>query len=260
MMRAMGLEIHRGRAEVSMRVVARMDEPIAYLGDLLHLDGLLAYGVYHDLDERTRRTIPPIETTDWPQDFALPLALWSVPACSSDDDRLLRSRTKLTANRPGGERGPERRLWGWCASAADETAWLGRGKVEIRKKPDLGAMTRYTDAKSHNLGAGHTKAYDLAIPTVTALEVVWWAHGDPDRVRYLLTKYVPAIGKKRNLGNGTVRDWIVEPTDEDRSVLHEGRPMRRLPRGACEGAPGHGAIRPPYYHPSRVVESVEPWA
>lgn len=255
------IELHLGSCYAPMRVVARMGEPIAYLGDLLHLDGLLAYGAYHDLDERTRRTIPPIDATDWPVDVAQPLSVWSVPADPALDERLLKSRNGIKRSVRGSEgipAGTERRLWGWCASAADESAWLARGKVEIRKKPDLTKMRRYTDAKSHNLGSGHMKAYDLAFPTVTALEVVWYAHGDPERVRHLLSKYVPAIGKKRNLGNGTVTEWVVEETSEDRSVLHEGRPTRRLPRGACEGAPGTGAIRPPYYHSSRFVESVEP--
>lgn len=262
MMRGMGLEYHRAHGAVPMRVTAQMTEPIAYLGDLLHLDGLLHYAAYHDLDERTRKTIEPIESAEWPQDFDLPLSIWSVPASKDDDDRLLKSRNGLQRGRDAARRagpGSDRRLWGWCASAADESAWLGRGVTEVRKKPALAEMGRYTDAKRAHLGSGPMKAYDLAIPTVLALEVTWYAHGDPDRVRRLLTSYIPAIGKKRNLGHGTVRAWAVEPCDEDRSVMHEGKPTRRLPLGAVEGPQGHGGIRPPYYHHTRQIPSVEPW-
>lgn len=257
----MTLEIHRGRGHVPVRVVAHMAEPIAYLGDLLHLDGPLHYATYHDLDERTRRTIEPMETTAWPIDLALPLATWSVEAPAGVDDRLLKSRNGLRRAGTDCPPGTERRLWGWCASAADEAAWQMRGVVEVRKKPELGRMARYTPDRTAQLSAGHLKAYDLALPTVTSLEVTWHALGEPDRIRYLLTRYIPALGKKRNLGNGTVQRWTVEACAEDRSLAApDGAPMRRLPHGAIAGAPGHGAIRPPYYHAGRAVESVEPWA
>lgn len=258
----MTLQIHHDAGHVPMRIVARMDEPIAYLGDLLHIDGPLAYAAYHDLDLATRKTLEPIEVTEWPIDLALPLSRWSVAPSGDEDDRLLKSWNGLRRDMRGTKampRGPERRLWGWCASAADESRWLGRGVLEVRKKPALSEMSRYTDAKSANLGAGAMKAYDLRIPTVLALEVEWFAHGDPDRVRHLLATFIPSIGKKQSTGNGRVREWIVEPCAEDRSVLHDGRPVRRLPLGAVEGPPGHGAIRPPYYHHTRMVPSVEPW-
>lgn len=260
----MTLELHHDAGYVPMRVLARMDEPVAYLGDLLHLDGPLHYAALHALDLRTRKEVEPIDVAEWPQDFGLPLSTWSTAAPDGCDDRLLKSRTGMRRGVRGNDampRGPERRLWGWCASAVDESTWLARGVLEIRKKPDLARMRRYTEAKSANLGAGPMKAYDLRIPTVAALDVVWFAHGDPDRVRHLLTEFVPSIGKKRSTGNGRVREWIVEPCAEDRSVCApDGAPTRRLPVGAIAGPRGHGAIRPPYYHHTRMVESVEPWA
>lgn len=259
----MTLEIHRCRGYVPIRVVAHMTEPVAYLGDLLHLDGFLAYAAYHDLDERTRKTIAPIQTVAWPVDIGCPLSVWSVEAPVGVDDRLLKSRNGLRHGFRGAPHtdcaaGVERRLWGFCASAADESAWLGRGVLEVRKKPDVTAMRRYTSATSINLGSGALKAYDLKIPTVLALEIEWFAHGDPDAVRHLLTEHVQALGKKRSIGAGVVREWIVEEIDADRSTVVDGRPVRRLPAGAADGSPGRGAIRPPYYHHTRVVEAVEP--
>lgn len=250
----MTLALQRYRGHVPVRVVARMDEPIAYLGDLLHLDAPLAYASYHDLDERTRRTIPPIESTDFPVDLELPLSTWWLPYDEQRhgpiDPRLMKRNRMDSTDR-------SQRLWGWCASAAVE-AWDGRSKLEVRKRPELGRMTRYSDAKTANVSSGHMKAYDLAIPTVFAREVVWHAFGDADKVQALLTRFVPAIGKKRNIGSGTVREWRVEVVEEDRSTVADGGPMRRLPAGATSGPARSGAIRPPYYHHTRLVMSVEP--
>lgn len=249
----MTYELDTPRGFAPMRVIARMDEPIGYLGDLLHLDGPIAYAVYHDLDEPTRRTIEPVEVAEFPTDFRsrTPLSTWWVDyeaALHGDvDARLL-------------EPGPQ--LWGWACSAADESSWTARGKIEVRKKPDLARMTRYTDARSAHLSTGHMKAYDLAFPTVFAREVTWFAHGDVDKVRYLLSTFVPAIGKKRNIGGGTVREWVVseEPGARDDLAIHDdGKLRRRMPAGAIGGhSLRAGAIRPPYYHHTRVVLSEEP--
>lgn len=244
------------RGHVPLRVTARMDEPIGYLGDMLHLDGPIAYAVYHDLDERTRLTIPPIETTDWPIDLTLPLSTWWVDPDPGTHDHI---DPRLLKRQRTGRDGPAPQLWGWCASAVDESTWAVRSKLEIRKKPALKEMTRYTDAKSANLSSGHMKAYDLAMPTVFAHEIVWYAHGDADKVRSLLTRFVPALGKKRSVGNGTVREWIVEQVEHDWSIIGDGGQLaRRMPFGAAPGSARYGAIRPPYYHATRVVMAVEP--
>lgn len=259
----MTLEIHHGVGYVPMRIVARMGEAIGYLGDLMHIDAQISEAAFLDLDIATRKTIPPVHGNPWPIDFGLPLSTWSTPAPAGVDDRLLKTRTGLRrgfrhlahTDCPAGE---ERRLWGFCASAADDDRWLGRSAIEIRKKPALTEMKRYTREKSANLSSGPMKAFDLKIPTVVALEVEWFAHGDPDHVRYLLSSHIGAIGKKRNTGNGIVREWIVEEVDADRSTVVDGKPRRRLPRGAADGSPGFGTIRAPYWSHSRAVESVEP--
>lgn len=253
----MSYRVHRKPGHVPMRVVAVMDEPIGYLGDLLHLDAPLAYAAYHDLDERTRKTIAPIETADFPVDITLPLSTWWV---DYDPDYHGPIDTRLLKRERTGKDGPPPQLWGWCATAADESAWGVRSKLEVRKRPELGKMARYTDARIHNTSSGHMKAYDLAIPTVFAREVTWYALGDVDRVRALLSAYVPAIGKKRSIGNGTVREWRVEECrDRDTDgVTLDSQLMRRMPAGAVDGAMRMGSIRPPYYHHTRIVGAVEP--
>lgn len=232
-----------------------MDEPIGYLGDLLHLDGPLAYAAYHDLDERTRRTIPPIETTEFPVDLTLPLSRWW---CDYDPGQHGDVDVRLLKRRATGAKGTDPQIWGWCASAADESSWSVRSKLEIRKKSALKEMGRYTDAKMHNTSSGHMKAYDLAIPTVFAREVVWYAHGDADKIRALLSRFIPALGKKRSTGSGTVREWVVEPCGDHDGITVEGKLTRRMPASAADGFTRLGAIRPPYYHHTRIVGAVEP--
>jgi hypothetical protein len=229
-----------------MRITARMDGEIVYLGDLLHIDGPIASAVYQDLDADARGAIPPLDGAEWPLDLDLPLSRWLVPydvgVHGPVDARLLADGA----------------VWGWCASAADDEAWLRRGKREYRKKPDLARMSRYTDAKSAHLSSGHMKAYDLAFPTVLAAQVVWHAIGDVDKVRALLQRHIYAIGKKRGTGAGRVREWVVESEDLDRSVMVDGVLARRMPAGSAPGSPRFGSIRPPYHSNSRSLQAVEP--
>lgn len=250
----MTLEVHAAPGHVAMRVTARMGEPIVYKEDGIHFDGILARGAFLDLLPEERAAMPPIDAVDFPLDIDMPLSRWSVAPTVDADRRLLAPRSEL------GGHGDELRLWGWVASCASDDAWFGRGKLEVRKKPALGAMGRYTGDKSANLSAGHMKAYDLALPTVLALEVTWYAFGDPAEVQRLLSEHVPAIGAKRNIGSGRVLAWHVEPIAGDALsvIVGDGRALRRLPAGAAKGSPGRGTIRPPYYHPTRAVVSVGP--
>lgn len=235
-----------------MQVVAHLSEPVVYAETGMHLDGILAAAAFADLDERTRRRMPPL-TSDWPPDIKLPLAKWIVPGDGCDAHPNLSS-----ISRSMGGRRQERGLWGWCASAAQFEP-LARGVVEVRKRPDVDAMIAYTDAKSVNISSGDLKAYDLSFPTVFAHQITWYALGDVKEVARLLRTYVLNIGKKRHHGNGAVMQWEVSEVEEDRSILWDGRLVRRLPlESGADGRPGMGAIRPPYHHPSRLAESVEP--
>lgn len=236
-------------------VTAHMSEPIVYVGDGLHLDGILAAAAFRDLDERTRRRIPPL-SSPWAVDIMIPLSRWVVEVGDDwvGDVRLLRKRKGGGARRPR----QTRELWGWCASAV-QAEWVQYGKTEIRKRPEVDKMRRYARDKSVSVGAGPLKAYDLPLPTVFAAEVRWYCHGVAADVERLLRTHIGAIGKKHLLGHGTVMHWAVEPCEHDLSVAHEGSIMRRMPlESGLDGRCGRGAIRPPYHHHSRVVESVEP--
>ena len=234
-------------------VTAIMHEPIVYAGDGMHLDGLLAAAAYRDLDDRTRRRMPPL-SSEWVTDIALPLGRWLVDIGDTEirEERMLFKRRKRDRN------AHLRQLWGWRASA-EIAEWQQRGTAEVRKKPELDAMRRWTDAKSAQIGSGPQKAYDLALPTVFAQRIQWYGVGDMKRVLHLLRSHVPAIGRKKGLGWGTVGAWSIDNVDDDRSIEHEGKLMRRMPvQCGLRGRSSWAAIRPPYHHRSRVVNAVEP--
>lgn len=229
-----------------------MLEPIVYSGDGLHLDGILAAAAFRALDERTRRRMPPL-TSDFPVDVKLPLARWVVDV----GDEWGGNQRLLHKHKGGGQKRQTTLLWGWCASAVQAT-WLQHGQIEMRKKPDLDAIRRYTSATSANISSGALKAYDLAFPTSFARELTWYALGDRNAVSALLRNIV-AIGGKRGTGSGTVERWSVEVIDGDRSIINDGRLMRRMPvQSGLPGQRGRMAIRPPYHHHSRIVDSVDP--
>lgn len=209
-----------------MTVTAHMREPVIYYEDGMHLDGPLAYGAFREYQRGDNPQLPPV-TSEWAEDFDLPLERWSrpLPSGSEADPRLLDDQGQV---------------WGWCCSRV-EAEWLGRGKMEYRKRPDTQRMMRYSGAKTHHLGAGPLKAFDVAYPTIFARELRWVCKGDVEGVRRLL-RLVTHLGKKSTTGMGAVADWAVEAC-ELRVI------MRRLP---AEGGMT-GSIRAPYHHVSRRV-------
>lgn len=221
------------KQSVPMRIEAHMAEPIVYYGDGLHIDGVIAYAVFRDFPERTRRRIPNIQTVKWAQDFRLPLVRVSV----SEDDPL---------------------GWVWAASAV-HAVWLAHTSVSVRKRPAVINHIVYSKDRKINTTQGTMKAWDLTFPAVITRRLVWWARGDIEEVRRLLTTYVHYLGKKTSLGNGKVLKWAVEADEKDRSIQWADCLCRRMPRSFRPDLPAsRGPIRPPYYHPSRVTSCVEP--
>lgn len=238
-----------------LRITATLSEPVVYAGDLLHFDGILAYAVYRDLPERLRRRIPPL-SSEWVVDLPIPLGEWQVDVgggWAGGDQRLLR---RLPGRR--GVAGHTSLLWGYRASAETEP-WDIRGAAEIRKRPPLDEMRRYATDRSVQLAGGPLKARDVKMPTAFAPCQRWYAYGNKAEVQRLLDEHIPAIGKVRGHGHGTVLRWVVESTDVVCDTLVDRLPMRRLPvESGAKGTPRRRSIRPPYHHRSRVVDAVEP--
>lgn len=223
-----------------MVVTAKMAAAVTYYGDGLHLDGPLSWGAYLEwVEEHDPTSLPPISSGSV-VDFELPLAAWMAPTIGDPDPAIVL---------------PDGQVWGWCCSAA-QAEWRCPGKREVRKRPVLSEMVRWTAATSENYGTGPRKARDLAYPTMLATEIRWYAMGDLARVRDLLSR-VSAIGKLSHHGSGQVLRWEAEACEHDWSIWQGARLMRRLPATDELTDAGrtatYGAIRAPYHHPSREV-------
>lgn len=59
-------------------------------------------------------------------------------------------------------------------------------------------------------------------------KVGFYGCGDVKRVEFLL-QLLPGIGRKTSRGYGAIQEVEVEPVEEDRSLMRDGKPMRPIP-------------------------------
>jgi len=193
-----------------MRIECRVDTPIVYSGDGLHLDGLLAYAVFYSLplEEQQARHMP------WENGPELELPL--LP-CEIEGERI------------------------WCASAV-YAEWIARTQVEVRRMTASDAMLRWSEDAVVNIGSGQFKGMDLRHEArwPAGASLTWYAIGDIERVRELL-QGITALGRVRNHGHGRINDdgWTVTEDDNARELWKR----RNMP--AKNGSPA--PIRPPYW-------------
>jgi len=231
------------REMVPMRVRCVLAEPVAYLGDGMCLDGILAAAWFRDLPYELTSTWPSATRDDpWVRDLELPLARWATPYAGQCDPRL---------------RDDVGRVWGWCASAV-HADWQLYTRTEVRRRTPADEMTRWSDAGDVDISAGRYKASDLRIPARMASSLEWYALGHLSEVRRVLTEHITAVGRKVGMGNGRVLSWHVDPWPHDWSVMRNGRLTRPMPRGYAQGKLEVRGIRPLYWHPSRRIECVVP--
>ncbi|GAA3878398.1 hypothetical protein GCM10022243_48880 [Saccharothrix violaceirubra] len=207
-------------------VTATLTEPVVGLDSQpLCLDGPLAWCAAQ-LALADEAGLPPLRH-DWAPDLALPLATWTAAPSRPDTDSRLRAAD--------GER-----VWGWACSAASWTA-LGHTTVEIRRRPPVGEMARFTADGKHHSGLGPYKARDTPMAATWVDTVVWHALGDPDAVAGLLA-HLGHLGRATRHGHGRIQTITVEP-GRDRDAWRS-RPLPD-PTGPA------GSIRAPYHHHSR---------
>jgi len=126
---------------------------------------------------------------------------------------------------------PRRRLLGaegfvktW--SAGPDERWLGSGR---------------RGGGSIDTHRGLFKGYQETVRSITAPHVVFFAHGDGRAVADLARR-VAAIGRKREIGFGRVRECAVRRFPLDLALWYRGLPQRPIPvdeAAATPGAPSH---------------------
>lgn len=191
-------------------ITAHLTSPIVGM-DRIMLDGPVAWA-WVVLAKGQGRTVPAITPTFAP-DFPLPFCRWESNG-----------------------------TWGWCVSEGTEdvVSWT---TAQIRRKPNVTAMARYTTDKKHHAGLGPFKARDVAIPGRVVKTVTWEALvTDTDELGRLLREVTNLSARWRN-GFGQVSKW-----EMCRSADRDGWQARPLP--SADGT-REIPIRPPYWHPTR---------
>jgi len=128
--------------------------------------------------------------------------------------------------------------------------WRKRTEIESKKKIQV--------------GSGQYKMYDMPMPTMWAESWIFYANGNADEVRRLLTTHISAIGKKCSQGFGAVKSITVEPSAHDWSVVKDGVPMRPIPVSGAYGSSldcdvkMYYAYRPPYWHRLNMTQCYMP--
>ena len=97
-------------------------------------------------------------------------------------------------------------------------------------------------------GSGFFKDFIIRAPYVPAHRVVFYATGELEEVRRLVSK-VSALGKERNVGFGAMKKVDVEEVEEEWGLVKDGLAMRPIPvrllKRYVDAA--YLAYKPPYW-------------
>jgi CRISPR type IV-associated protein Csf3 len=113
-----------------------------------------------------------------------------------------------------------------------------------------------TKLKTVNITTGPGKSYRIPLENghIEQDTLTWWCIGDRTEIEALL-QLVSYVGKKRSVGLGRVREWVVEQTDpwgDGFPVVLDGLPLRPLPLDwpgidEARAARGLSALSYPYW-------------
>lgn len=114
-----------------------------------------------------------------------------------------------------------------------------------------GINGKYLEARGKiNTSSGELKAYHFPQVIRIVSDIEFYGVGTIDKIRDLLS-YIKAVGKKPAAGWGAVKDWIVEPFDEDWSTEGKYGLMRPMPVDAYNPMGNYRimdiAVSPPYW-------------
>lgn len=130
--------------------------------------------------------------------------------------------------------------WGWCTSRG-LFGGMTHVAAQVRRKPAVDAMARYTPDRTHHAGLGPTKARDATLSAVLTDTMTWHVLATDRADLEDLLGLVDNIGARHRNNFGHVSRWLVEP-GRDRDAWCD-RPW-----------PPAFAARAPYWHPTRRVQ------
>ena len=85
-----------------------------------------------------------------------------------------------------------------------------------------------TARRKIQLGRGYYRNWMLRNIVVAADHCYFYGCGDIDRIASAL-QHLLAIGDNVRIGYGALHSWHIEPIDEDRSLIYQGKAMRPIP-------------------------------
>jgi len=160
-----------------LEVVATINGPtVGVVENPTMLDGPLSWAAWQHAAS-TGAEIPPIEG-----DFDLPLEKW----------------------------GDQDGIWGWCTSAASVKveSWSG---AELRRRPAVEQMSRFTTASSHHSALGPYKARDSITAVAWVSTITWQVDATNVGRFHALLALITHVGKNHSIGFGHVTSWKTVP-------------------------------------------------
>lgn len=222
-----------------LKIRWKLKSPLVVSGDIIHLDGLLAFAW---VERSVKREGVSFKEAVKQSSEALPLEKESIGGVNV-----------------------------WKASAL-RVDYRGRATMRsaIRKtdveqmaldRSDNGVLQM--KANSVNLGSGPLRNYDYRFAVRWVNQIEAWCVGDENEVRELLTDWVPGLGLRCRNGWGSVVSVAVEKLADEKDCNWR---WRNLPVSDDESpADGDmvrrvGAANPPYWKKSNWIEVVGPAA
>lgn len=131
----------------------------------------------------------------------------------------------------------------------------------VRRFPIERAQCVGREINRVSMGSGPHRDYRFPLEAghLADDQLRWWAIGDAEAIRGMLA-FVTHLGRRRAVGLGAVREWIVdpcEPWDGFPVLAPNGAALRHLPLdwpGLGAHAPRMGRLTYPYHHLSRERE------
>jgi len=131
--------------------------------------------------------------------------------------------------------------------------------TNIYKRFETGGSDNLNMKKVYR-GSGYFRDYILRQPIFAVRYVNFFGNGDIVFIGKLLDELIVGLGNDFRIGFGLIRDWEIEETEEDMSLIWQERAMRPIPIQMCARYEEVVSMSfcSPYWDPRNVTECVPP--